>query len=166
MKLFPALLASICVLAACATGPKEPKMPDVYVIRHLQKAEGPDPGLTAQGREGAQRLVELLDKRPPRAIYVSTTRRARETAGPAAARWKLVPKEYDPSDTSALVARVLAERGPVLVVGHSNTVPEIVERLGGRRPGPLGEADYGSVWLVRGPGREVVELRIGESLRP
>jgi hypothetical protein len=37
----------------------------------------------------------------------------------------------------------------VLIVGHSNTVPEIVERLGGARPAPLAETDYGDVWRVR-----------------
>ena len=45
---------------------------------------------------------------------------------------------------------MLTERWPVLVVGHSNTVPEIVEKLGGERPAALTEADYGDVWHFRG----------------
>lgn len=158
MKLFPALVA-FAALAACATT-TEPQAPEYYVMRHLQKAPGPDPALSEEGRAGAERLVAMLGKRAPAAIYVSTTRRARETAAPAAAKWKLVPKEYDPSDTPGLVARVSAERGPVLIVGHSNTVPEIVERLGGTRPADLGEGDYGDVWHLSGEPRRTERLRL------
>ena len=42
--------------------------------------------------------------------------------------------------------------GPVLIVGHSNTVPDIIEGLGGVRPGPLEHPDFGDIWTVR-PGR-------------
>jgi hypothetical protein len=69
-------------------------------------------------------------------------------------------RSYDPADTPGLVARMLADKGPVLVVGHSNTVPEIVERLGGDRPAPLAETDYGDVWHVWGAPRRTVRLRI------
>lgn len=158
MKLFPALVA-FAALAACATAP-QPRVPEYYVMRHLQKAAGPDPALSEEGRVGAERLIALLGKRGPTAIYVSTTRRARETAGAVAAKWKLVPKEYDPSDTPGLIARVTSERGPVLIVGHSNTVPEIVERLGGARPADLAETDYGDVWHLSGEPRRTERLRL------
>lgn len=145
MKLFPAFVA-FAALAACATPTEWVAGPNFYVMRHLNKAEGPDPGLSAEGSAAAKRLVTLLAKDPPRVIYVSSTRRARETAALVAAKWKLVPKEYDPGDTAALVAHAKAEVGTVLIVGHSNTVPDIVEALGGERPAPLADTDYGDVW--------------------
>jgi glutathione S-transferase len=58
---------------------------------------------------------------------------------------------YDPRDTAALIARVRAEPGPVLIVGHSNTVPDIVAALGGTRPAPLVHEDFGDLWIVQ-PG--------------
>jgi broad specificity phosphatase PhoE len=143
----------LVALAACASVAPEPAGPAYYAMRHLQKASGADPALSAEGRADAERLAGWFGVDAPAAIYVSTTRRARETAAPLAARLGLTPKEYDPSDTSALIARVTAEPGPVLVVGHSNTVPEIVERLGGVRPADLDEGDYGDVWLVWPDGR-------------
>jgi broad specificity phosphatase PhoE len=161
MTLFRPLAALLLfALAACATAAPEPAGPDHYVMRHLQKAEGPDPALSAEGRANAQRLTALFAARPPRAIYVSTTRRARETAAPLAAKLGLAVKEYDPSDTPGLVARLVAEGGRVLVVGHSNTVPEIVERLGGQRPAPLAETEYGDVWRVWGKPRRTARLRV------
>jgi phosphohistidine phosphatase SixA len=126
---------------------------DYYVMRHLQKAEGPDPALSAEGAANARRLATWFKSHAPKVIFVSATRRARETAAPLAARLKLALKEYDPRDTPGLVARVKAESGSVLIVGHSNTVPEIVEALGGARPAPLAETDFGAIWHVRSNGK-------------
>jgi broad specificity phosphatase PhoE len=148
-------LAAVALLAlsACATTPHTPAAPSVYVMRHLQKEAGSDPGLSAEGRANAERLVAFFAKDPPAAIYVSTTRRAQETAAPLAARLRLTPKPYDPRDTAGLVARVKAEAGTVLVVGHSNTVPEIVAGLGGARPPDLAETEFGDVFRVGRDGR-------------
>lgn len=150
----------LVVLAACATAPDAPDGSNFYVMRHLQKAPGPDPALSEEGARNAAKVADLLADDPPAAIYVSTTRRAAETAAPLAARLGLTPKTYDPSNTPALIAAVTAETGTVLIVGHSNTVPEIVERLGAPRPAELSEADYGDIWHISGPERRVVKLRI------
>lgn len=159
MTLFRPLAALLLlVTAACATTP-EPPTPSWYVMRHLQKADGQDPALSEEGRRNADRLIGLLEKDPPAAVYVSATRRARETGGPLAAQLGLTPREYDPRDTPALVARLKAETGTVLVVGHSNTVPEIVGGLGGARPADLGEGDYGDIFRVRRDGT-VERLRL------
>jgi broad specificity phosphatase PhoE len=153
MRIGALLLGMMFALAGCATASSDPA-PAYYVMRHLEKAEGPDPALSAAGATNAARLGALFEGRAkPRAIYVSTTRRARETAAPLAARLGLTPQEYNPADTPTLVARVRAETGPVLVVGHSNTVPGIVAALGGTRPAPLADSDYGSVWMVARDGR-------------
>lgn len=148
------LAATGLALTGCATAGGSDAAPAYYVMRHLEKGGGPDPALSATGAANAQRLAAWFKGRAkPRAIYVSTTRRARETAAPLALRLGLTPKEYNPADTPALVARVRAEPGPVLVVGHSNTVPDIIEALGGARPAPLADTDYGIVWMVIEEGR-------------
>ena len=156
------LAAALLVLAAaCATTPRiETPHPNYYVTRHLQKAAGQDPGLTEEGIANAIRLADLLARDPPDAIYVSTTRRAAETAAPLVARLGLTPKTYNPANTAGLIAAVTAEQGTVLIVGHSNTVPEIVERLGGARPADLADDAYGDVWHVFGPERRTVKLAI------
>jgi len=151
MTLFRPLAALLLlVAAACASTAEEPEAPSYYVMRHLQKGEGQDPPLSAEGAGNARRLIGYFHTDPPRVIYVSTTRRARETAAPLAARLRVELRTYDPADTPGLIGRVRAERGPVLIVGHSNTVPEIVERLGGKRPTALTETDYGDLWRVWG----------------
>jgi broad specificity phosphatase PhoE len=148
-------------LAGCATAAPQAAREEVfYVMRHLQKAAGTDPGLTEQGQACAARLADEMAGSGVRAIYASTTRRARETAAPLAARLGVEPAEYDPRDTAALLARVRSEAGSVLVVGHSNTVPDIVAGLGGARPADLAEDRYGEVWWVARSGGAVTVLRI------
>lgn len=151
--------ALLILIAACATTPgADTPHPNYYVTRHLQKAAGQDPGLTDEGKANALRLADRLAGDPPSAIYVSTTRRAAETAAPLAAKLGLTMKTYNPSDTPGLIAAVTAETGTVLIVGHSNTVPEIVQRLGGARPADIADDAYGDVWHVFGPDRRTVKM--------
>ena len=160
MTLFRPLAALLLLVASgCATTAGKSPAPSYYVMRHLQKAQGQDPALSAEGAANAGRLASWFAGDRPAAIYVSTTRRARETAAPLAAKLGLTVKEYDPRDTPRLVARVKAEAGTVLVVGHSNTVPEIVAALGGARPADLAETDFGDIFRVRRDGT-VERLRL------
>ncbi|TMJ19721.1 MAG: histidine phosphatase family protein [Alphaproteobacteria bacterium] len=159
MNSFKLLL--IAALAALAAVPALAQ-PTVYVMRHLEKAEGNDPALSPLGRRNAARLPALLGGARPGAIYVSATRRARETAQPLAISLGLSPKTYDPRDTPALIARVRAETGTVLIVGHSNTVPEIVAALGGARPADIPETQFGDLWRVAPDGR-TTRSRIDQS---
>jgi phosphohistidine phosphatase SixA len=163
MTLFRGLAALLLfALAACQTAPPAPRGPSFYVMRHLEKGEGEDPPLSEAGQARARKLIGLFAADPPRAIYVSTTRRAEETAAPLARKLRVKLRRYDPGDSNALIGRVLAERGPVLIVGHSNTVPEIVEKLGGDRPAPLAETDFGDVWHLWGTPRRTERLKVGD----
>ncbi len=55
---------------------------------------------------------------------------------------------YDPRDLSGAADGLLAQGGRVLVVGHSNTTPDLVQALGGD-PGPtLEDSDYDRLYMV------------------
>lgn len=93
----------------------------VFVIRRLQKGEGADPSLTAQGAASAQRLADLLQDKKIVAAFATPTRQAMETAAPLAKRLGIPVTPYDARNPQALTAAVAAASGPALVVGHSNT---------------------------------------------
>lgn len=152
-------LIRFCLIAllGLAAVPAAAEPASYYVMRHLQKGSGEDPGLSPEGRAAAQRLASWFTGERPASIYVSNTRRARETATPLAKRLKITVKEYDPRDTPGLIARVKGETGTVLIVGHSNTVPDIVELLGGDKPAALEESDYGAIWRVGSDGTTQVK---------
>jgi len=120
----------------------------VFVVRHLQKADGSDPPLSAEGAANAQRLAGMLAKSGIRAIFATPTRRAMETAQPLAAKLAIPVTSYDPANPAELVNKVAAISGAVLVVGHSNTVPELIARFGGKQPVVLTDQDYGTLFVV------------------
>jgi phosphohistidine phosphatase SixA len=156
-------LVSLTLATACATASAETaSSPAFYVMRHLDTPEGErDPDLTTHGQQRAARLAEWFGDARPAAIYVSDFRRTRQTAAPLAARFGLTPIVYDVRDTPGLIARVRAGPLPALVVGHSNTVPDIVEALGGTRPAPLVHADFGDIWTIGRDGA-TARLRVDE----
>jgi broad specificity phosphatase PhoE len=163
MALFRPLAALLLLLPLAASATAAPRpAPDYYVMRHLQKAAGDDPGLNPQGLANARRLVKVFRMRGirPQAIYVSNTRRAHETAAPLAAALHVKLLEYNAPDTPALVARVRAGPPRVLIVGHSNTVPQIIGQLGGTPPPPLAETDFGDLWHVWGEPRRTKRSRV------
>jgi broad specificity phosphatase PhoE len=152
------LLAMLPAVAACATTPAAAPAPEptFFVMRHLHTPQGErDPDLTAEGRAAAERLAGMFTRERPAAIYVSGFKRSQQTAAPLAARLGLTPIVYDPADTPGLVARVRAGPQPALIVGHSNTVPEIVQQLGGTRPGDLTHPDFGDLWRIAANGTTV-----------
>jgi len=155
------LVIAFFTLAACMTT-TAPGPPPVYVMRHLNTPQGErDPDLLPEGQRAAQALAGWFGRERVRAIYVSDFRRTRQTAAPLAARLGLIPIVYDPADTPGLVARVRAGPHPALIVGHSNTVPDIVEALGGTRPPPLVHADFGDIWRV-GRNGTTTRRRLGD----
>ena len=129
----------------------------IYVMRHLQRDLGTDPSLNALGRANAARLAEWFRHDRPVAIFVTPYKRTRETVAPLAAKLRLTPRDYDPRDMAALIAAVQAEKGPVLVVGHSNTVSAIVHALGGPEAPELADDDYARIWIVK-DGRKSVTV--------
>ena len=151
----------LVLLAACVTSTAPPPQPNIYVMRHLHTPkDATDPDLTAVGQRYAAAVSDWFRRDPPDVIYVSSTKRAQQTAAVLVGRLKLTPKIYDPRDTPALLAAVTKEGGTVLIVGHSNTVPDIVAGLGGTRPGPLVHEDFGDIWHIAGPERITTRDRL------
>ena len=81
----------------------------IYVMRHLQKAEGTDPPLSAEGAANAQLLAGLLAKSGIKAIFATPTKRAMETGDPLAKALKISITSYDPRNPDELVKAVTGE---------------------------------------------------------
>jgi len=124
----------------------------VILVRHAEKSQqGADPALTQVGEARALRLAAMLRDAGVTAVFASDTLRARATAAPLAARLGLPVEEYAGRDVEGLVAAVAdRHRGEtVLVVGHSNTVPQILDRLTrGRYVVTLRADEYDAFYLV------------------
>jgi len=141
-----------------------PLLPQYYIMRHLHTAGGTDPSLTDAGLLHAEALPRWLAERAGAgeltAIHVSATKRAQQTAAPLAETFGITPTIYDPSNTAALVNSIREEDGVVLIVGHSNTVPDIIEMLGGPRPADIAHDQFGDIWQLSGDPPIVVQHRL------
>ena len=148
-------LFSALLLAASLLPPPALAAP-IYVIRHLERAPGDnDPSLSERGAVRAEQLSQILAGANVKAVFATATKRAQETGAPLAKRLGLTVTTYNPRDIDALAAAVDAAGGPVLIVGHSNTVASLVARFGGTRPAELSEQDYGTLFVVHSGMTEV-----------
>jgi len=149
----------LCLLGVSvrASGDAGPASTTVFVVRHAEKAATPeDPPLSAGGEARAEALARVLADAGISAIFTSQFARARETAQPLADSLALpvtvVPlsREDLPASLAELAGRIRRRHAGqrVLVVGHSNTVPELIGALGGENVPPLGDDDYDDLFIV------------------
>ena len=153
------LLPWACVTAAEPTH-------TVILVRHSERVPGNDPSIPINeaGRCRAKVLAGILSDAKVKSIYTSELARTQQTAEPLAQRLSIKPEVVPAKDIDALVTKLRArtEEGTVLVVGHSNTIPAIVERLSGETEPPIGEGEYDRMFVVTliGPNQaSVVVLR-------
>lgn len=122
------------------------------VLRHAETTGiGSDPALSADGQERAGELMRVLKNIPLGAVYSSNYNRTRQTAQPAAADKGLNVQLYDPLNQNPLINTVLSDHkgGAVLVVGHSNTAPALLNLLSGTNAYPqLPESQYDNLFIV------------------
>jgi phosphohistidine phosphatase SixA len=136
VKRFAALGVVIAIAGLAVAGPSPASSAGkgvIILVRHaerVQSAMNDDAPLTDAGRARAERLATLLAKADVKAIFVTRFRRTQETAKPVAAALGLTPIEE--SDTDQLIAKLRAHgTETVLVVGHSDTVPDVIKAFGG-----------------------------------
>jgi broad specificity phosphatase PhoE len=138
----------------------------VILVRHAERAGGmsADAALSGAGRCRAEALARMLADAGVTHIYTSEVARTQQTAAPLAKRLAIRPEAIPAKDVGALVAKLRADPpgGVALVVGHGDTLPEIVRRLGGGTVPPVGDAEYDRLLVVTlGGGNQasVVTLR-------
>ena len=161
-----AMLAASGVLAGCASLDAADDGPAViYLVRHAEKELGRDPGLTAEGQARAELLVSILADAQIDVIYSTDYKRTRATAQPIARNRNLPILFYDASDLAGFAAKLKADGRSALVVGHSNTTPDLVNALGGDGGSPIVEAnEYDRLYrLTLGNDIQTELLRFGIS---
>ncbi len=151
MKTFLSLMVlTVFGLTACSAPAPTPQPDGVYLVRHAEKTTAKtDPALSDAGEVRAKELAELLDDKAITHIHSTNTRRTRDTAAPLAKRLGLIVTLYDGGDLPAMAAKLKVTPGRHLVVGHSNTTPQLTELLGGDGSTPIYEpTEYDRLYWV------------------
>jgi len=122
----------------------------VFLVRHAEKAEDgtDDPPLAVAGQIRVRILGALLADANLTHVHTTDTRRTRETARPIAEAAGLEYALYDPRALDEAAEAIMAMSGTHLVVGHSNTTPQLVAALGGDPSSPIDELEYDRLYVV------------------
>jgi broad specificity phosphatase PhoE len=141
VALFLLLFVSISIASA---------QPVVVIVRHAEKAAdgGSDPDLSSAGRARADALARILKDSGITGIFTTEFKRTQETAAPTATSVRVTPTVVAAKDTAALVAKLHQLNGNALVVGHGDTIPNLVKALGINVPVNIPDADYSELFVV------------------
>jgi broad specificity phosphatase PhoE len=130
--------------------PRDGESTIIYLVRHAEKdmsLSTDDPELSAEGKARAERLHYQLKDAGITRIFSTDTRRTRSTAAPLAGGIARTVEVYG-KDSEAFARGLLDLKGErILVVGHSNTVPEILNAFAGAGLYKADEA-YGNLFVV------------------
>jgi phosphohistidine phosphatase SixA len=122
----------------------------VILVRHAERAGGmaPEIGLSDAGKCRAQVLAGMLADAGVTRIFTSDVARTQQTAEPLAKKLGIRAEALDAKDYDTLLGKLKSAGEVSLVVGHSNTVPEIISRLGAGAVPPIGDDDYDRLYVI------------------
>jgi len=124
--------------------------PVIVIVRHAEKATngGGDPDLSSVGRARADALARILKDSGITAVFTSEFKRTQETAVPTATSIGVTATVVPAKDTAALVAKLHQLNGNALVVGHGDTIPNMIKALGINCPINIPDEDYSELLIV------------------
>lgn len=156
MKHLALVLSILLLLVAGANA-----APVVFIVRHAEKASagGKDPELSVQGQKRANALANILKDSQITAVFVTEFKRTQETAAPTARAAHVSPTVIPANDIGVLAEKLRTLNGNALVVGHGNTIPDLLKALGISTPVNIPEDDYAEIFaLVPGDAPQLLRL--------
>jgi len=142
-----------------------PTVSTFYFIRHAEKdrsdPENQDPELNQAGLGRAMHWAEILNEVTIDAIYTTDFERTSMTAAPTAVKQDITVQYYDPEiiDIEQFKADNLNKN--VLVVGHSNTTPAMVNKMISEdKYYDMDDHDNGSLFIVQIVNGKPTDMRL------
>lgn len=130
----------------------------LYLVRHAEKAATkPDPELSTCGRQQALALATLLKDMTLPQLFHTPYQRTMMTAQ-ALLQQDRTLLSYDPTKLAALAALLQQNQQSAVVVGHSNTTPELAALLSGQQVAPMAETEYGVIYQLVFAEQQLVAL--------
>jgi len=158
IKTIVLLLALLTLVAACKESGKinlaEKENTSVYYfIRHAEKdrsdSTNKNPSLTIQGLERANKWALFFKDKNIAAVYSTNYKRTQQTALPIAKEQNLEIIGYTAKEL--ISEKFIADnKGKnIVIVGHSNTTPELVNRLlGEKKYEDIADSENNNVFIV------------------
>ena len=130
----------------------------LFLVRHAEKAATkPDPALSTCGQQQAKALATLLKDVPLPQLFHTPYQRTMMTAQ-ALSQTDRKLQPYDPAKLAAFAAQLQQHQQSAVVVGHSNTTPELAALLSGQPVAPMAETEYGIIYQLVFADQQLVAL--------
>jgi 2,3-bisphosphoglycerate-dependent phosphoglycerate mutase len=133
-----------------------------YIVRHAEKATqeanmSSDVPLTEAGKKRAEEIKDILKDKKIAYIFSTNTIRTKSTAQPTADHFHLTTEIYGPRPDSAFIVLLKSKKKNTLIVGHSNTIDDVVNMLCGKKEvaGDLPDAEYNKLFIVKIKGKKI-----------
>jgi len=122
----------------------------IMVLRHADRLPDPQDGLTEAGHERARLLARMLSKSGVTRAYCTKFTRARQTLEPLKAMLgeALTVKPGNDTDETVQEVKSLPGDATIIIVGHSDTVPTIVEALGGGAIAAISPDEFDNLFIL------------------
>lgn len=154
--IFVSFVSLLLILTGCPSKPAdqppvaEQKPLVVFLVRHAEKTDdGKDPDLSEEGKKRAQDLAAVLSSADIGHVHSTDFIRTRDTAAAVAGTAGVEVEKYDPKDLAGFAKKLKETGGRHLVVGHSNTTPELAKLLGGDAGTEIDEkGEYDRLYIV------------------
>jgi 2,3-bisphosphoglycerate-dependent phosphoglycerate mutase len=135
-----------------------------YIVRHAEKASASanmmssDVPLSGQGKARAEALKGILMNKKIRYVFSTNFIRTKSTVGPTADYFQLQTEIYGPTPDAAFILKLKSLHKNVLIVGHSNTVDDVVNMLCGKTEvnGDLKESECDNLFIVKKKGQHYI----------
>lgn len=141
---------AILFLLLFVTAPSRVVVTTYYIVRHAEKLNASaDTPLSATGQTRAIALRKYLKSKGVDSIFTSSFLRTQQTAQPLATFLRKTLRIHTGNTENLINDLKRISDKEVLVVGHSNTVPDIVKGLSGRVVPAIAENDFDNMYIVR-----------------
>jgi broad specificity phosphatase PhoE len=137
------VLALACSAAAQTSG-------RIFLVRHAEKeSQATDTPLSLAGKQRADCLAATIKDNVIATVITSEFQRTQQTAAPVVSAGDITPKVIPAADVASTAhsAKESAATGNVLVVAHSNTIPDILARLGVPKAS-VNDSEYDRLFIV------------------
>lgn len=120
----------------------------LFLVRHAEKAATPaDPALSECGKLQAKALATLLKEVSLPQIYHTPYQRTTMTAQALLQPGRAL-QSYDPAKLAEFSKKLQQQQQSAVVVGHSNTTPQLAALLSAKDIAPLTESQYGVIYQL------------------
>jgi broad specificity phosphatase PhoE len=170
----------LIAVASCGAATADPRadaaappgVKTIIVVRHAEAdttQPGNDPTLSADGRTRALELARVLADTPLHTVYTTHYQRNRQTAAPLPRHAGDNPTVIDEIPATLRALRAEPWGTTSLVIGHSNTIPDLIRGLTGHALPADEPIIFDRMWIValaRDGTTSLLRLHYGAPISP